>query len=69
MCHTEKTLSNFEEVWGQYARTILRYSMPHSFRSKDIKEAILPLIDDDMPENQEGFEFGTLMEFSVVWLH
>ena len=69
VCHTEKTLSNFKEIWSKCARTILQYSMPHSFCSKDIKEALLPLLDDDLLDNQKGYEFGTLMEFCVVWLH
>ena len=61
VCHLEKTMSTFEENWNKYARIILLYSMSHSYRSKDVKEALLPLLDEEMPDNQCGYEIGTLM--------
>ena len=43
--------------------------MPHSFHNKVTKKALLPLLDDDFQDNQKGYEFGTLIEFCVAWLH
>ena len=59
-------MSNFEEIWSNYARVILQYSMSHSYHSKDLKQAILPLMDD-VPDNQTGYEIGMLIEFCAVY--
>lgn len=58
ICHANKTISNFEETWNNYARTILQYSMSHSFHSKLLKEALIPFLDDELPDNQNAFEIG-----------
>ena len=57
VCHADKTISTFEEAWSKYASTILQYSMTHSLRNKEVKESLMPLIDD-LPDNQSALEFG-----------
>ena len=68
VCHTEKALLNFEEIWSKYARTILEYSISHLFCSKDVREALIPLLDDDLLNNHIGYGIGMLVEFYVVWV-
>ena len=43
--------------------TVLQYSISHSFHSKGIREALIPLPDDDLPDNQKDYGIGILMEF------
>ena len=31
------------------------------YQSKDVKEALLPLLNEEMPDNQHGYEIGMLM--------
>ena len=51
-------MSNFEEIWSKYARVTLQYSISRSYQSKDLKQALLPLMDDDLPNNQSDYEIG-----------
>lgn len=41
--------------------------MSHSNQSKDLKQALIPLMDDDLPDNQTGYEIGMLIEFCAVY--
>ena len=66
VCHTEKALLNFEEIWSKYARTIFGIQCIPFVLSKDIREALVPLLDDDLLNNHIGYEIGMLMEFYVV---
>lgn len=69
VCHTDRTISDFDENWSKYGSVISQYSMTHSFRSKEVKEALMPLIDDDLPDNQSVFEFGMSIGFFRILIN
>jgi len=63
----ENTQSSFEYLWNKYACHILRYTVAHSLRSKEVKEILKLLFEDDLPNNQYDFEFETGMYKSKIW--
>ena len=64
---TDNTQSSFEHLWNNYACHILHYTVAHSLQSKEVQELLKPLFDDDLPNNQSGFEFETGMYKSKIW--
>lgn len=72
--NTVKFWGNLEQICKEYyifavkrmRYTVLQYSISYLFHSKDIREALIPLPDDDLLHNQKGTIF--LIETPVSML-
>ena len=54
MCTREGILEDFKQSWKESVFKVLTYALSHSYRSKELKQALRGIGEDDVDEIRKG---------------